>query len=133
MLQELKDAEARFGSSGLSPLTPRANLLVADAVQAEFPDDHLRWVNETIPGRPEYLQSIGYERVPGARRGGDMVLWKIPRSKWAEGVAARDAQTEKMLRKATTSSREENVAELQSFFDRHGVNVDVEKIVPREV
>lgn len=132
MLAELKDQEARFGQSGLSPLTPRGNLLVAGEIAAQYPDDHLRWVNETIPGRAALLQSMGYERVPGQVKGGDTVLWKIPREKWASGEVAKNVQTEKMLRKATSQNRDDTVQELQTFFDQHGVNIDVDKFFSRE-
>jgi hypothetical protein len=131
MLAELKDNEARHGHSGLSPLTPRGNLLQAGAIQAQFPADHLRWVNETIPGRAALLTSLGYERVPGSIVGGDTVLWKIPREKWASGEATKQAETDRMLRKATSRNRDETVHELQAFFDKHGVNVDVDRIVSR--
>lgn len=133
MLAELKDSEARFGQSGLSPLTPRGNLLQAGAIQAEYPDDHLRWVNETVPGRAELLKSIGYEPVPGQRRGGDLVLYKIPREKWASGEAAKQIETDKQIRKATTSSRDDMVQEFQRFLDQHQVNLDADKMISREV
>lgn len=133
MLAELKDQEARFGHSGLSPLTPRGNLLLAGAIAAEYPDDHLRWVNETVPGRSELLKSMGYEPVPGQRRGGDLVLYKIPREKWASGEAAKQAQTDRMLKKATSQSRDDMVQEFQQFLDQHNVNLDADKMISREV
>lgn len=133
MLAELKDSEARFGQSGLSPLTPRGNLLLAGDIQAQYPDDHLRWVNESAPGRAELLKSMGYEPIPGQRRGGDLVLYKIPREKWASGEAAKQAQTDRTLRRATEGNRDEMVQELQRFLDQHQVNLDANKMISREV
>lgn len=133
MLAELKDQEARFGHSGLSPLTPRGNLLQAGAIQAQYPDDHLRWVNESAPGRAELLKSMGYEPVPGQRRGGDLVLYKIPRDKWASGEAAKQIETDKQIRRATETSRDDMVQEFQRFLDEHHVNLDANKMISREV
>lgn len=133
MLSELKDQEARFGQSGLSPLTPRGNLLLAGSIAAEYPDDHLRWVNESVPGRGELLRSMGYEPIPGQRRGGDLVLYKIPREKWASGEVAKQEQTDRTLRRATTQSRDDMVQEFQSFLDKHQINIDADKMISREV
>jgi hypothetical protein len=133
-LAELKDIEARQqGRNGLNDLTPAGNLLMVDgSIHEQYPDDHLRWVNETIQGRAAMLQSKGYERVPGQVAGGDMVLWKVPREQWARTFAVKQEQTERGLRKATSGSRDDQVQELQKFFDQHGVNLDANKIVLRE-
>lgn len=129
MLAELKDIEARQ-HGGLNELTPVGNLLALDAAMHEqYPDDHLRWINETIPGRAALLKSLGYERVPDQVAGGDTVLWKIPRNKYAERAVTKQVQTDRNLAKATGQSRDEVVHELQTFFDKHGINVDANKYI----
>jgi hypothetical protein len=130
MLAELKDIEAKQGHSGLNELTPVGNLLVVDgAVHEQYPDDHLRWVNETIPGRAAYLKSIGYERVPDQIAGGDTVLWKVPREHWAGRAQGKIDRTDRDLRRATSASKEEQSSRLQEFFDKHGVDVDVRRMI----
>lgn len=124
-LEELRTIEAqRF--SGANPRTPRGNLLRADQAQQEHPDLHLRYVNESIQGRADLLQSIGWQRLGG--QGGDTVLWGIPREKWAEGERLKRADTERGLRKATSGSKDSNIEELQRHFDKEGVNVDVREV-----
>ena len=129
-LNELRDMEVR--SKGFHELTPIGNMLAVDASVLEAnPDHHLRWVNETIPGRAALLRAKGYERVEDQTPGGDMVLWRIPREKWAEGVATKEAQTSAQLKKAS-GNRDDLVQELQTFFDKHNVKVDANDLVLRE-
>lgn len=131
-LAELKDIEARQ-KGGLNELTPVGNLLSVDAaIHEQYPDDHLRWVNETMPGRAALLTAKGYTRVPGQIAGGDNVLWKIPRNKWAEGVSTKQAMTDAQLRKAGNQNRDDVVQELQTFFDKHGVKIDANDLVLKE-
>jgi len=132
MLAELKDAEAKYGESGLDPLTPRGNLLQAGEIQAQYPDHHLRWVNEAKEGRTELLESMGYTRVPGGKRGGSLALWMIPREAWARGAVVKQEQTDRTLRRATTQSRDDMVQELQKVFDKMGANIDADKVISRE-
>lgn len=130
MLAELKDLEARQGKSGFHELTPIGNLLVVDgSVLEQYPDDHLRWVNETVPGRPAFLKSIGYERVPGQIAGGDTVLWKVPREHWAKRTVTKVEKTDADLRKATSANREEQASRLQEYFEKQGVEVDVRRLL----
>ena len=132
-LAELKDIEARQGNSGLNDLTPVGNLLmVSGSIHEQYPDDHLRWVNETIPGRAAMLQTKCYTRVEGQIQGGDTVLWRIPRAKWARNFATKQEQTERGLRKATSGSRDDQVQELQKLFDREGLKIDANKLLLRE-
>lgn len=130
MLEELRRIERGAGHSRLNPLTPRGNLLVIpQEILDENPDHHLRGVNERIDGRAEFLKAEGYERVPGDKRIGDLVLWRIPREKWAKSQAQKNIKTDRDLRRATTASREEQTARLQEYFEKEGVDVDVRQLM----
>lgn len=130
MLEELKRIEKGMGHSRLHEMTPTGNLFVIpDEMYEKYPDHSFRFVNETIPGRQQLLQSHGYERVPGEVKGGDQVLWMVPRARRAEREAIKNEQTDRNLRMATSGSREEQTAKLQEYFDKQNLDVDVRRLI----
>jgi hypothetical protein len=126
-LAELRDLEAKR-EAGANIRTPRGNLLMAGAVQEQYPDDHLRWVNTAIEGRVDLLTALGYEPVSDAPTRGSMRLYKIPREQWAKGEIAKSSETERGLRVATGANRDDMLQELQRHFDKEGVKVDVQEV-----
>jgi hypothetical protein len=124
-LDELAAIEGRrYGGANIR--TPRGNLLHAGAVQEANPDLHLRYVNESIPGRADMLQSMGYQRL--GTPGGDTVLWGIPREQWAKNEIGKRQETERGLRRATTGAREAALEEIQKDFDARGINVNAREV-----
>lgn len=125
-IEELELLDARRGQ-GANPRTPRGNLLMADAMQEAYPDLHLRFVNEVIPGRPELLASVGYKRL--GNPGGDLVLWGMPREQWVKGEMAKREETERNLRLATSGAKADAIQKLQKAFDEAGINYNARDLV----
>jgi hypothetical protein len=130
MIDELRRIEDGLGHSRLHEMTPVGNLLqIPDEMYEKYPDHSFRFVNETIPGRAKFLQSNGYTRVEGEVHGGDLVLWMVPRQRHAERTAIKNELTDRNLKLATSGSQAEQTSKLQEFFDKHGVDVDVRRLI----
>jgi hypothetical protein len=126
MQAELAREEAKTGSSGAIPRTPKQNLLDARDVEAKHPDHYVRWLN-TDGDKVQSRQADGFEKIPeseGGRQTGRLALFKQPREQHEKRV--RD-QKETAERRLTQHNQEvEAAAETiaKHLRDRHGVRID---------
>lgn len=133
--KHLESVERTTGSSGAIPLTPKAQLLSVGDLVEENPDKHYRFVNVGSSEKAELRKASGYERVPAAEGGkqvGNMALFAIPRREYEKRVDAIKEANKERLSVARNDMERAAESIARELRDRHGINVDAERILIRE-
>lgn len=121
---------------GADLLTPKQRLLDASEVQKQNPDLRVRWVSLKNPEKMQSRQAEGYTVIgsdKGGRRLGDnLVLMGIPKEKH-EARIKREAE---LNRRRMTQHKDEMSAIVEAVArelrDRHGINVNPNRILVQE-
>lgn len=133
--QRLAALERTTGPSGAVPLTPKAQLLSIGDLAEKNPDKHYRFVNVGNSEKAELRQASGYERVPAADGGkqvGNMALFAIPREEYDRRTAELQRVNKERLSVARSDMERAAEGIARELRDRHGINVDAERILIRE-
>lgn len=122
--------------AGADVLTPKQALLDASTVQDKLPDKRLRWVNLRDAQKVESRKAEGYSFVPpesgGRRLGDELALMEIPRERYERKVARQEQMNKERLEQHNREMEAvaESVAKI--LRDKHGVNINAERILVKE-
>jgi hypothetical protein len=139
-LKEMRAAlareEAKTGNSGAIPRTPKQLMLDARDVEAKNPDKYVRWVNVRDPQKAQGRIMDGYEvmteEAGGRSLGGSLKLMAIPRERHLERIAANKAAHKLRLQAHKTEMQQLAEGIARELRDKHGINVDAERILVSE-
>lgn len=132
----LERIERTTGNSGAVPRTPKQLMLDASEIEKGDPEHKYRWVNVRDPQKAQARIMEGYTPIAegegGRTLGGALKLMKIPREVHLARIA--DQKREHKLRLNAHRTELENLAEgiARELRDRHGINVDAERILVSE-
>jgi len=135
MITKADRLERTTGSSGLVPLTPKADILNASDVQENHPDKHLRFVNVSDDQKVQMRQSQGYERLPSADGGkqvGHLALFAQDREIHEKRVEAIKQQNKARLDAHRTEVEQVAEAVARELQDRHGIQIDAKRLMDTE-
>lgn len=121
---------------GAELLTPKQRLLDAREVQSKNPDTRVRWVSLKNPEKMQSRVAEGYEVLPpekGGRRIGDnLVLMGISKEKHEARVAREQKLNQVRLNQHKDEMARIADAVARELRDRHGINVNPERILVQE-
>jgi len=135
MTQAADRIERTTGSSGAVPLAPKGMLLDASDVSKTMEDKRLRWVNVNSVEKAQGRTAQGYERIPaaeGGRQVGNLALFSLSREAYEQRVAAVAKLGEERLNAHKAEVEQMADAVARELRDRHGIQVNAERIIIRE-
>lgn len=133
--QEAKEVTGAVG------MTPKTRMMDARAIEAQHPDRHFRYVNQTDPAKVQLRRDRGYEPVSeaeaaaagvSARLGTELVLMSVPRQKFDEQVEKYKKAHEARLQAHKADVTKAAEAIVRELKDKHGLNVPMDRLLVDE-
>lgn len=134
--ETLERVEKTTGPSGAVPRTPKAKMLDNTEWEKKNPDKKGRWVNIMDPQKAAARQMDGYTRVAesdGGRQLGTELAWfSTSRENYDARVEENKQRNRERLESHKTDVRQEIESVAKYMRDRHGVKIDVNRLMVNE-